>query len=243
MAALTSRALAVDAGNYAGRPNTATYDGSCHWTIYGKVNNRMVLFGPYHCFGSPTGQKPSGSDIYGQFGSFESRLGFVAVPTADAIAADMGWMWLDNGSWLTIRNAIGRSGAYFLNTAKYPNSNLTCSNLLNGFHYEEVTYWTETNGYEGPFTGLAHGGEDHGSGNCLVATELPFESGSRHVPSGAPWIDPEYGGSGFLGDTTDTSDGFMRFNSWRQAIIDLNTYELSHGVGAGAWFCSNASCT
>lgn len=249
MLPLAAPVSAADTGNYAGRPNTSTYDGECHWTIYGRVNNRMVLFGPHHCFGM--GDNPPGTVIYGRTGI---RLGVVADAPSFIEAADMGYMVLDDTQWPFYRNVIAVNGTDWTNTSKYPSATVSCANFLNGTlqnHTIKASYWTETNLYEGPFLGniRSTGHVDKGSGNCDIRSSIPFDAGSRHIPSGAPVIDWTVGaGSGFVGDMTrcygNCAPGVdMMFNSWRQAIIDLNNYWETRGTTYGAWFCSNTSCT
>ena len=254
-------AMAYDHSNYAGHttclnifPCDGDYDSSCHWTIYGRVDNRNVLFGPYHCFGSSTGQVQSGGPIYNRDGV---RLGVVAYPQTSQIAADMGWMWLDAGQVPFDKNEIPINGGSWSISQKYPNSTLTCANLLQGAsgplgtHTMKASYWDGV--YQGPFSGTINstGSAGDGSGHCVINTSVPFFSGTRHIPSGAPWLDASIGGSGFLGGTTDCDPSHpscgigatMRFNSWRQAILDLNAYWQNHGTATGAWFCANDSCT
>jgi hypothetical protein len=263
MTVFVPAALAYDHGNYAGHttclnitpcPHNGGYDDSCHWTIYGRVDNRNVLFGPWHCFGSPTGQIGVGGAIYNRDGA---RLGVVAQPQSSQTLADMGWMWLDAGQVPVDKNEIPINGGSWSISQKVPNSTLTCTNLTNGSlgnHTLKVSYWDGV--YQGPFAGnvLNTPVENDGSGHCIVRTNVDFASGTRHVPSGAPWLDATIGGGGFLGDTKDCygtasecipdqPGGDMRFSSWRQAIIDLNNYWEVHGTTYGAWFCANDACT
>lgn len=253
-------ALAYDHTNYAGRADTCsrlqpacggTYDSSCHWTIYGKVNGSDVLFGPNHCFGNNTVAWGPGQPVYNGAGV---RLGFIASAPSMAVNADMTWMWLDTGQKPFDKNEIMVNGGSWSISQKIPNSSLTCANLVNNTptsplydDFFKVSYWTETYGYEGPFYGqqsLSYPSINYGNGRCLIATDTPFDAGSRHVPSGAPWLDSTIGGSGFLGVSTDctnpscTFPAYIRFNSWRQAIIDLNNF-----YAGGAWFCANDACT
>jgi hypothetical protein len=246
---------AYDHTNYAGRADTCprtdrycggSFESSCHWTIYGKVNNEDVLFGPAHCFNDDTVRWGPGQPVYNGSGV---RLGVIAVAPSIVLAADMTWMWLDTGQKPFDKNEIPYRGGSWSISQKIPNSSLTCTNLLQGLpqnHTMRVSYWTSIDGYEGPYSGndIATGSEDHGSGNCLIRNSVNWELGAKWIPSGAPWLDITIGGSGFLGTTTQcyiacTAGADMMFNSWRQAIIDLNAYSTS----GGAWFCANDACT
>jgi hypothetical protein len=221
-------AAGPDETNYAGRPMSGDWDTSCHTTIYGKVNNRPVLFYPHHC--------QEGGNVI-MTGSLGTRLGVTARTTQGAGVSDMGWIWLDEGVWPNTPNRVFIGGTSFYNTKKHPGASVGCDNVdgnsvRSGYHDTLSTP-------QGPWWGTVDWVNNFSGVGCQVITTIPWNNGNRTIPSGAALVDwnaGEFIGDGW-GHINQGGIEYTTYGVWRGAI----RYVDDLWVG-GAFFCDDAAC-
>ncbi len=240
-------------------------DGSvsgCMGTIYGKVNNNLVLFTARHCnqhdFNNAAVQAPNGTML----GHWSNNAGN-STNYSNIGQYDMSFIWLNVGQRPYIKNQIYRGNVagndFWTNTYSMPPASMLNSTNLQGntvYRMQQEVGLNSTKPFVSGPAGFAQGPGSSNMEPTIISNNCLQTSG---IDSGAPFM--MYMGStlGYqlLGTGTATWGAVcwwagdipvLKYDvatNWSQAIRDLNFWVLAnYGEGSGgAYFCWDADCT
>lgn len=222
LAASATPVAAADTDNLAGRPYNGNAATECQGTIYGRVNNAMVLFTANHCRGNR-----AGDPVYNKAGK---RIGQWTASNAGN-SGDLTWIVLDTGMYpASNRNYVTANGSTFVNRKTMPT--VPCSALT--FPRNMMHYWQPTLANTYAYRLGSATGKDATGTYCTVKTNLSVHTG--------------YKDSGSLGVISQEADvvfgvawyeigGKIVFGSWYQAIRDVDA-----AFTGTVKFCSDSDC-
>lgn len=226
---LVSPVYAADSTNLAGRPTNGYTNQTCHGTIYGKVNAKMVLFSAAHCnprYYSATASLVMYNKAGKRIGVWESGLKYKAF--------DLSWIVLDTGMYpASNRNYITAVGSTFVNTYKFPQVSCTVASGRNAYQYFQPGLTNTLPTTNGKVTAILYGSV---SGACEAYTSVKWH-GDQTKDSGSPLIVSANMNSLFGVGAARDGDNLI-FASWYQGMRNLNS-----DMSQGAWICSNSACT
>jgi hypothetical protein len=222
---------------------------ACRATAYGRVDSNLVLFLAHHCRDADNGDVPYGP-AYTNGGV---QIGWWGVPGVSWENNDLTYITLDvNSVWYpsSQRNRIYRgdftdngltASDYWYMTTQ-PTSADDCSSypiggdwLDDNLYHMWQQYMTTTTDYRvGTPTE-----ETNVNDGCLIHTNLNAHASC--CDSGSPFVG-SWDTTTLHGLATDAPGGFLRYNSFREGLLDLDAYWDTHGNDTGAKLCITSSC-
>lgn len=229
--------LATHTTNLAGRPingDALAPGASCHGLVYGMVDNRPVLFTADHCHG---GQGNVVSGIGGErIGTWGPRN------VAGSGAADLAFIWLDNGKWPANRNRVYRGEVagnnwWTMTAQPYAVSGIDCgtAQAMSGIYHNWQSSDTSTTPYR---TGVMQYWASWSPTYCNIVISLQYH-GEGTLDSGSPFIHASHTNTIFGIATYQTGNLWVALT--RTGFVALNGYYQSVGTHTGVRICTSST--